>query len=205
MKKKKLDKKVWRKRLNKRLKLYHLACRVVALLAVIVLLPLKILLITSIIIEHFFRDGGISSPFATQLRLTQGKGFIILKFKTRLQNGNLSLTGHVLRKWYLDELPQLINILKGDMVFVGPRPHPVKEYKQVRQMGFQAKIILKAGLTGGVQAAKGSERTGDLFLDEDYLHFCVQSSAFEIILADLKTILTTVQVVLRGQGLYFGG
>ena len=57
-----------------------------------------------------------------QKRIGKGKkGFTIYKFKT-MEDNNISKTGKIIRKLGLDEIPQLLNIIKGDMTFVGPRP-----------------------------------------------------------------------------------
>ena len=104
---------------------------VISLLALIILSPL--LLITAIAVKS---DGG--PAFYKQVRLTKdGKQFEILKFRSmrvdaekdgvaRLSTGDkddrITKVGHIIRACRLDELPQLLNILKGDLSVVGPRP-----------------------------------------------------------------------------------
>ncbi|AZA85003.1 sugar transferase [Chryseobacterium lactis] len=83
-----------------------------------------------------------------QTRIGQhGKPFTILKFKTiHEQKRTCSKIGTALRKFKLDELPQLFNILKGDMSFVGPRPDIVGYYDKLT--GGDRKVLeLKPGLT----------------------------------------------------------
>jgi lipopolysaccharide/colanic/teichoic acid biosynthesis glycosyltransferase len=75
----------------------------------------------------------------------QAKPFTIYKLKT-MQDGKVTRMGKFLRKTKIDELPQLINILKGDMSFVGPRPDVPGYYDQL--IGDERKILeLKPGLT----------------------------------------------------------
>jgi lipopolysaccharide/colanic/teichoic acid biosynthesis glycosyltransferase len=84
----------------------------------------------------------------TQERIGQwGEKFIIFKLKTMQTNTkNITKTGAFLRKTKLDELPQLFNILLGDMSFVGPRPDEVGYYDQLK--GDDRKVLaLKPGLT----------------------------------------------------------
>lgn len=83
-----------------------------------------------------------------QKRIGQyGKSFVIFKFKTiHEQTRKCSEIGQILRKCKLDELPQLFNILKGDMSFVGPRPDIEGYYDKLE--GADRKVLeLKPGLT----------------------------------------------------------
>lgn len=81
-----------------------------------------------------------------QIRIGQfGKPFTIYKIKT-MHNGNGTLIGKILRKSKIDELPQLINIIKGDMSFVGPRPDVPGYYDMLK--GSDKEVLnLKPGLT----------------------------------------------------------
>lgn len=87
-----------------------------------------------------------SSGLFTQTRIGQhGKPFIIYKIKT-MQNGVITPFGKLMRQTKLDEIPQLLNILKGDMSFVGPRPDVPGYYDKLE--GENRKILeLKPGLT----------------------------------------------------------
>lgn len=82
----------------------------------------------------------------TQMRIGQyGKPFTIYKLQT-MKNGKVTKTGKILRRTKIDELPQLINILKGDMSFVGPRPDIPGYYDKLT--GNDRKVLqLKPGLT----------------------------------------------------------
>ncbi|MGO5115137.1 sugar transferase [Candidatus Avoscillospira sp. LCP25S3_F1] len=104
----------------------------------------------------------LSSPgevFFRQERMgLGGKPFVIYKFRTmRKDNAGLKITtsgdsritpvGRILRKSKLDELPQLFNVLKGDMSFVGPRPE-VKEYTDLYTEEERQVFLVRPGITG---------------------------------------------------------
>ena len=125
-----------------------------SLLLLILLLPVLVLLAIAIKIDS---KGPV---FYRQERITKnGKSFRIFKFRTMVQNadkigslvtvGNdsrITRIGKVIRKIRLDELPQLINILKGEMSFVGTRPE-VKKYVEKYTDEMMATLLMPAGVT----------------------------------------------------------
>ncbi len=119
-----------------------------------------ILLISAICIKK--NDGG--SVFFKQKRATvHGKVFEIIKFRTMKENvenysstqndDRITKVGRVLRKYRIDELPQLLNILKGDMSLVGPRPEMLENVEDYTKElpEFRYRLRMKAGLTGYAQ------------------------------------------------------
>jgi len=196
-----LDVKKSRETLNKKMRVYHLFCQIIILLIVLPLLPVYGIIACLIILECLLTEHKFKSPIFNEMRFSQGKYFPTYKFLVYVSDGRLTKFGFILRKFYLDELPQLFNIINGEMVIVGPRPNPIKEYFQIKTSGFYAKVIQRAGLTGGIQAAKGSNRHGDLTLDEDYMHFCLTKSLSEIIIFDIKTMLNTLKLMQKAEGL----
>ncbi|MBR6159563.1 MAG: sugar transferase, partial [Lachnospiraceae bacterium] len=130
----------------------------ISLAALIITSP--ILLVSAICIKK--HDGG--SVFFRQKRATvHGRVFEIIKFRTMRENvENYSSTegddritpvGRVLRKYRIDELPQFINILKGDMSLVGPRPEMLENVADYEKdlPEFRFRLRMKAGLTGLAQ------------------------------------------------------
>jgi lipopolysaccharide/colanic/teichoic acid biosynthesis glycosyltransferase len=87
-----------------------------------------------------------SSGIFTQTRIGQhSKPFTLYKLRT-MKNGEVTRIGKLLRKTKIDELPQLFNILKGDMSFVGPRPDVPGYYDQLQGEDRRV-LLLKPGLT----------------------------------------------------------
>ena len=85
--------------------------------------------------------------FFKQLRVGQyGRIFWIYKFKT-MENGKVTKIGRFLRKWKLDELPQLWNVLKGDMTIIGPRPEELKDTFLIPDNERKIILSVKPGLT----------------------------------------------------------
>lgn len=135
----------------------------ISLLGLFILSP--VFLITAVAIKLY--DGG--PVFYKQVRLTKdGKQFRIIKFRSmrtdaekdgiaRLSTGDnddrITPIGKIVRKHRLDELPQLINILKGDMSLVGPRPERPEIAEQYYQSmpDFRLRLQVQAGLTGYAQ------------------------------------------------------
>lgn len=127
---------------------------VVALMMLIVILPILLVLAMLIVIDS---PGGV---FYRQVRITQyGKEFRIHKFRTMVSNADkigslvtvgadsrVTKIGRILRKYRLDELPQLIDILQGNMSFVGTRPE-VPKYVNEYSNEMRATLLLPAGVT----------------------------------------------------------
>ena len=127
---------------------------IVSLIMLLILWP--IMLIIAIIIRF---DSPGSSLFLQERVTTYGKRFKIWKFRTMVSGADkkgtavtvsgdsrITKVGAFLRKVRLDELPQLVNILIGDMSFVGTRPEVVK-YVEKYQPEFYATLLLPAGVT----------------------------------------------------------
>ena len=174
---------------------------VVSGIATIVLSPL--FLITAIAVKS---DGG--PAFYKQKRLTKdGKVFEILKFRSMrvdaekysgavLSAGEndprITKVGRIIRACRLDELPQLLNILKGDMSLVGPRPERPELQKEIEKEvpEFGLRLQAKAGLTGYAQVYGKYNTT---FYDKLLMDFMYISKPS--ILEDLTIMLATVKIL----------
>ena len=108
--------------------------------------------------------------------------------------------GHLLRRTRIDELPQFINVLQGDMSIVGPRPERSFFINQVRQEvpEFPLRLKVKPGITGLAQVEDGytetvEQMTGKLYYDLKYI-------AGLSVLQEIKILFKTISVVITGKG-----
>ncbi|MDY6876677.1 MAG: sugar transferase [Chloroflexota bacterium] len=198
--------------------------KVVALLAIIIFSPLGVLIALTIKIGGRLRPEDRGAVFYKEARVSQDRVFNLYKFrvlKTAVieaarrekgydhakllegREGNKTRVGHWLQRWYLDESPQLFNVLKGDLSLVGPRPWPVPEYRRELAQGIYRKRVLRPGLTGLVQAHKDelSALGGDRALDEAYIEACRTLGPVRLLLLDLRVIVDTCRILAKGQGL----
>lgn len=109
----------------------------------------------------------------------------------------ITKVGKFIRKTRIDELPQLFNILKGDMSIIGPRPERPSFTDQFNKdiPGFINRLAVKPGLTGWAQVNGGYEITPEQKLKEDMYYIKNRSVSL-----DIKILLMTVKVVLTGDG-----
>lgn len=186
-----------------------------SLLALVVLSPL--FLVVALVI---FIDDPHGSPFYSQQRVGKdGRLFRLWKFRSMVVNADelreeleahnekdgpvfkikddprITRVGRFIRKTSIDELPQLWDVLKGDMSIVGPRPPLPKEVDAYNEYELQ-RLLVKPGLTCYWQA---SDRRDDIGFD-DWVDMDVQYIRDRGCLVDLKLILRTVAVVFSGQG-----
>ena len=148
-------------------------------------------------------DGG-PVLFKQERATIHGKRFYVYKLRTMKENvenysakkddDRITVPGKFLRRTRIDELPQLLNVLKGDMTFVGPRPEMIKNVKNYTKElpEFRYRLRVKAGLTGYAQIAGKYNTTprDKLIMDMMYIE---QFS----ILRDIQLILQTAVVLLR--------
>ncbi|WP_455537644.1 sugar transferase [Terrisporobacter sp.] len=103
--------------------------------------------------------------------------------------------GRILRKTSIDELPQILNVLKGDMSFVGPRPSPLGD-KSMYPKRFFKKYEVKPGITGYNQAVLRNSATMEQRIENDA--FYVENVSF---LLDIKIIIMTAISVLKSKNI----
>jgi len=138
-----------------------------------------------------------------------GRAFVFYKFRTmRLDvdpfgaspksgdDPRLTGAGKFLREYSLDELPQLFNILKGDMSIIGPRPLYVSQIAEWNERQ-KKRLLVKPGLTGLAQISGRGELTREEKLELDVKY--VESANF---LGDIKIILATIGQVFGRKSIY---
>jgi lipopolysaccharide/colanic/teichoic acid biosynthesis glycosyltransferase len=155
--------------------------------------------------------------FYLQLRVGfMGRPFYIIKFRTMFEGAEgktsfvkndakggifkskndprITPIGKFLRRWSLDELPQIINIIKGDMALIGPRPIIFEDASTTPPEAY-IRYCVKPGLTGLWQTTARGDQNGFIMFDCDTRY--VQTQCLSL---DLKILFKTVYVVLFGIG-----
>lgn len=180
----------------------------VSLLLIIILSPLFVLIGLIVLI-----DDGAPIVFKQYRVAKDNKLFYIYKFRTMKNNtrntATIDLTeaefqitksGRFLRKTSLDELPQLFNVLIGDMSFVGPRPL-IPEEKEIRNIRKKYNVYsVRPGITGWAQV-----NGRDMLTDEEKALFDKEYVEKQSILFDIKIMIKTVAVVLKRENISEGG
>nr|WP_315199082.1 exopolysaccharide biosynthesis polyprenyl glycosylphosphotransferase [uncultured Flavobacterium sp.] len=194
-------------------KLYLLSIRLFEIVLSLIGLSIGIVLIPIILAGNVFWNKG--KLFYTQKRVGKdGIVFKIIKFRTMVKNAEMSGAvfakmndsrvtkfGKFLRKTRIDEFPQFINILKGDMAVIGPRPErPVFVNKIAKIMPFyETRHIIKPGLTGWAQVNYSyGEKLEDSLIKLQYDLYYIKHRSIYL---DLSIAFKTISTVLfyRGQ------
>ncbi|MCI6012523.1 MAG: sugar transferase [Firmicutes bacterium] len=172
-------------------------------------LALIVLLIPMVLIAVIIALDSPGNPIFSQVRLGKDqKPFTLYKFRSmRLDaeadgaqwasndDPRVTRVGAFLRKTRIDELPQLVNILKGDMSIVGPRPERPEFYDvfDTYISGFRQRMLVRPGLTGYAQVVGGYS-----LMPEEKIVYDLEYIKKQSLLFDIRLILYTVIVVFRG-------
>lgn len=116
-------------------------------------------------------------------------------------NPYLLRIGKLLRKYGIDELPQLFNVLYGHMSLIGPRPIPLYEYKLYDMRGYgnlaKLRVLVKPGITGWAQIWGRNELPWEERIKFDVWYVVNRST-----IVDLFILFKTIPVVLKGRGVF---
>jgi len=221
------------KLLNEKFRLKYCIDRVIACALLALASPIFLMVICGVKLGGWFYPEDSGSIFYTEPRISAGEIFNIIKFRTvtmvaveKIKNStdtrsitcspNTTCAGKIILKWYLDEFPQLFNIAKGDISFVGPRPHIISHHENDIKSGLIYRNIVKAGLLGIPQACKRRPGYAAMLgkmsikhkscnkvldkLDGLYVKKCLKKSVFGIALFDIYIIIQGLIVIMKGGG-----
>lgn len=181
------------------------------LICIIFLLPAAILgLIISLLI---IVDDGLPVFFTQERVGFKGRTFRLIKFRTMKKDAELNgpafannnddritRIGRIIRKLRLDEVPQIINIIKGEMSLIGPRPEQVpfaREFEKTIPF-YSLRYNILPGLTGWAQIHSGY--AADLDKTKEKLEYDLYYLFNQSILLDLLIIFKTIRIILTGHG-----
>ncbi len=135
------------------------------------LIALCIFFIPMLMIAFWLKFVEKHSLFFSQQRVGKNReAFKIYKFQSMV-DGTITPTGKILRKSGLDELPQFLNVLKGDMSIVGPRALSLYDIQRLRwdDNHYDARWAIKPGITGLAQIYGGQHKKSSWFWDKKYI------------------------------------
>jgi lipopolysaccharide/colanic/teichoic acid biosynthesis glycosyltransferase len=198
--------------------------RTIAALLVLVLSPLLLLALAVLAADRLLVPGDRGRWLYRERRISRGREFDVMKFRVlredvlaqiasrdgayarlyEADHDNLTAAGRIVKRIYADELPQLFNILRGDISLVGPRPWPVSMVEQQVAEGLDYRLHAMAGWTGPAQVRKDSKaKSRATDLDLEYLRLCRTVSGSQLVRYDLGILGQSLRTVLRGRGLRY--
>lgn len=177
--------------------------RVGGLLALVLALPLMLVIAIALKLEH----PRLPLLFIDWVAGKDGKPFRFAKFRTMLphpidyenrpevylSNPLITRVGRWLRRYKLDELPQLVHVIAGSMSFVGPRPMDVHRYRRASDF-FKQRCLVKPGLTGIAQISGNTQLSWEVRMEKDLWYIAHWSLKL-----DLEILRHTVGVILFGE------
>ena len=195
--------------------------KLASLLFLIITLPIIFFLKLAFILEGIIIRENKGPMFFSYNAVSQGKVFP--KYKIRLikikyiepigakrgdwiaysaewNEDSRTYVGAFVKKFYLDEIPQFWNVLKGDMSIVGPRPLAVIHYERDLAQGNVTRKHLQGGLLGLGHIMKGKPEFGNPIYEYEYIDQYIKRSEFGLLWLDLTIIWRGILLILRGGG-----
>lgn len=200
---------IYKNSTSKDKKLYEIIKRIFDLIFCTILFVLTSPIVFIICILVYLQD--FKNPIYVQERVgINNKEFKMYKIRSMIINAEkngaqwakkddmrITKLGKIIRKTRIDELPQLINVIKGDMSLIGPRPEREIFYKEfeVDISNFRERLIIKPGITGYAQVNGGYDVTPKEKLDKDLYY--IENRNIKL---DLQIVFKTIGTVLSGNG-----
>jgi len=195
---------------------------VISAALIVLLLPLLVFVLVAYGLDVILSARDRGALFYSEPRISRGRTFELLKFRAlrrdvlpemraaggharlyEADQGNLTWLGRrILKPWYLDELPQLLNVLRGDLSLVGPRAWPPPMVRRQVADGVEYRNRIMAGITGPAQVSKGAG-ISYAELDLAYVEACRTLGGWALVRHDLGIIRRTLSVLARGEGLSY--
>ncbi|HZO61926.1 MAG TPA: sugar transferase [Gaiellaceae bacterium] len=198
--------------------------RTVAAVLLVALSPLLLLALWVLALDMLLvrRDRG--RWLYRERRISRGREFEVLKFRVlredvlaeiartkdayarlyEADHANLTAAGRVIKRIYADELPQILNVLRGDISLVGPRPWPVTMVENQVAKGLDYRLRAMAGWTGPAQVRKDSKaKSKATELDLEYVELCRTLSGPQLVRHDLRVLGQSLRTMLRARGLRY--
>ena len=193
-------------------KLFWINKRIFDIFVSLLLLPLLIIIgIILFILNRFFNSGELffiqermgkncEVFFAIKFRTMTSTKEVTRKYNDPIEINRITPLGKILRKMRIDELPQVLNVLKGEMSLIGPRPdyylHALKYLEYVE--GYRERHAIRPGITGLSQIRLGYVETLEATSKKTSIdNYYIQNIGYII---ELKIILNTLLIIIRGLG-----
>ena len=198
--------------------------RCVAALLIVVLSPVLLFALVVLALDMLLAPHDRGRWLYRERRISRGREFDVLKFRVLREDvvaeiaarddayarlyekdhDNLTRAGRIIKRIYADELPQLVNVLRGDISLVGPRPWPVPMVREQVTQGHDYRLHVTAGWTGPAQVRKDSRAKSQATdLDLEYVQLCRLLSGPRLVRHDLQVLRQSLRTVLRARGLRF--
>ena len=188
---------------------YMFAKRMIDIALVLITLPLTLpLLLVGWIAVTLERAGG---ALFSKVRVGyRGRPFVMHKLRTMRDSPGATVTadadqritraGRLLRRYHIDELPQIVNILKGEMSWIGPRPDVTERLAEYRRAipFFAYRHVVRPGITGWAQVNQGyAESIDEISRKLEYDFFYIRNISFWL---DILILVKSLRIVIRGTG-----
>jgi lipopolysaccharide/colanic/teichoic acid biosynthesis glycosyltransferase len=193
-------------------KLFWVNKRIFDIFVSLILLPLLLIIgIFLFVLNRFFNPGELlfiqermgkdcNVFFAIKFRSMSPIKEVIRKYDEPIEINRITPLGGILRRMRIDELPQILNVLKGEMSLIGPRPdyyaHALEYLENIE--GYRERHAIRPGITGLSQVRLGYAEDLEATLNKTYVdNYYINNIGYII---DLKIVISTLIIIISGSG-----